>query len=104
MSNKFDGVFVHYYVIMPNHVHLLITLNKNDGRGNPSPTIPNVVGWLKYNATKEMNDKKGTSGEKIFQRSYYDHIIRCDADLDEHVRYILDNPSNWQNDKLYSQI
>ena len=62
--------------------------NSGNGRGDPSPTketaksIESVVGWLKYQITKEINKIRNTTGEKIFQRSFYDHVIRDREDYD----------------------
>jgi hypothetical protein len=75
----------------------------NQGRGDPSPTVSEVIGWLKYQITKEINEKYNTAGEKIFQRSFHDHIIRNDIDCEEHIKYILENPMKWAEDELYSK-
>ena len=62
------------------------------GTGNPSPTIGNVVGWLKYRTTKTINQECGVPGAKFWQRSYYDHVIRNEQDYIETIRYIENNP------------
>ena len=87
---------------MPNHIHLLLSVAKDDGRGDPSPTILEAIGWLKYQATKEINQIRNSSGEKVFQRSFYDHIIRNLDDYQEIHNYICENPAKWQYDKLYT--
>ena len=102
LPDKYPKMSVDCYVIMPNHIHLLISVNQDDGRGNPSPTLNEVMGWLKYQMTKEINAAAGKSCEKIFQRSFFDHIIRNQADYLETYRYILENPLKWQLDELYS--
>lgn len=103
MPNKYPEVSIDCYVIMPNHIHLLLFVFKDGGRGDPSPTVDAVMGWLKYNATKEINIMCQTEGEKIFQRSFYDHIIRNDNDYCEIHNYIYENPARWQYDKLYAE-
>ncbi len=102
LSDKYQNISVDCYCIMPNHIHLLLTAINDGGRGDPSPTIDAVVGWLKYQITKEINQIKGTSGAKIFQRSFYDHIIRNRNDYEEICKYIYENPIRWEIDKLYS--
>ena len=57
VNEKYPHVTVDKYVIMPDHAHIIFVIN-NNGRGNPSPTICNVVGWLKYNSTKQINQIK----------------------------------------------
>ena len=100
IPEKYNDVYIDEYVIMPNHFHLLLTLPHNDGRGNPSPTLSAVMGWLKYQITREYNLKYGTVGNKILQRSYYDHIIRDIDDYKQAYTYIKNNPLRWNEDKL----
>ena len=92
ISEKYPEVSVDQYVIMPDHIHILLRI---DGTGNPSPTIGNVVGWYKYQVTKQTNLLLNTPGEKLFQRSYYDHVIRNQQDYDEIWQYIENNPRKW---------
>ncbi len=99
ISEKFKDVFIDNYVIMPNHVHLLLSII-NDGRADPSPTIVSVVGWLKYSISKEICQID--ESEKVFQRSFHDHIVRNRHDYDEIYKYICENPMHWQLDKFYS--
>ena len=53
------------------------------------------MGWLKYTATKRINQKLGCAGVRVFQRSYYDHVIRNEADYREAWEYIDGNPGRW---------
>ena len=92
LSDKYPEISVDCYVIMPNHIHILLSVCQTDGRGDPSPTIDSVIGWLKYHATKEINAIRGVTGKKVFQRSFFDHIIRNRQDYEEHVKYIYENP------------
>ena len=87
------------YVIMPNHIHLLLIAN---GRGDPSPTVGTMIGWLKFHITKDINQLRGTVGNKVFQRSFHDHIIRNQKDYDAISRYIENNALAWQNDCFFS--
>ena len=98
---KYSCVTVSEYVIMPNHIHLLLLID-NNGTGNPSPTVGNIIGWFKYNTTKSVNEKYKTAGNKLWQRSYYDHIIRDEKDYTEKLNYILSNPLKWIDDEYYS--
>ena len=97
ISDKYENASVDSYVIMPNHIHLIISII-DDGRENPSPTVNSIIGWLKYQSTKEYCPN---SKSKIFQRSFYDHVIRGREDYEEIARYIYENPLNWENDELY---
>ena len=92
------------YIIMPNHVHLIIsiesgtTLAYHDGTPrSASPTksvIPQIV-----NAFKSLTSKK--YGKSLWQRSYYDHIIRNEVDYKEKWEYIDTNPLRWGKDEYY---
>jgi REP element-mobilizing transposase RayT len=49
--------------------------------------------------TKHINTLRDTPGAPVWQRNYYEHIIRNDGELERIRRYILDNPANWSNDR-----
>ncbi|MBR6535108.1 MAG: hypothetical protein IKT65_05970 [Clostridia bacterium] len=125
IPEKYPNAYVDRYVIMPNHIHILLSIvNDNEredshndtfgrgdpfndtfGRGDPSPTttVNAVMGWLKYQATKEINQFQNTVGDKIFQRSFFDHIVRNYDDYHKICKYIYENPARWYYDKLYSE-
>ena len=95
IPEKYPSVTVDKFVIMPDHIHLLLRFNWNLGTGNPSPTLGNVIGWYKYQVTKQANTQLDNSGERLFQRSYYDHVIRNQQDYNEIWEYIENNPRKW---------
>lgn len=100
LRNKYPQISVEHYVIMPNHIHMLLAIDGDSGRGDPSPTVHAAIGWLKYQITKEVNQIHNTVGNGVFQRSFYDHIVRNHDDYCEIYRYISGNPMEWQYDKL----
>lgn len=91
---KYKHISVSKYVIMPNHVHLIITIN-NDGQVNPAPTIGEILGLFKYQTTIEI----GIRG--FWQRSYHDHIIRNEQEYQQIWQYINENPLTWEQDRFY---
>ena len=93
LPEKYPTVCIDNYVIMPDHIHILLRIEP--GTGKPSPTLGNIIGWYKYQVTKQYNAQANTQGSKLFQRSYYDHTIRNQADYDEVWLYIDHNPSKW---------
>ncbi len=108
IADKYPYVSVDHYVIMPDHIHILLRIASSqnrldlgdaDGTGNPSPTIGNIVGWYKYQTSKQINLMNGTIGEIVFQRSYYDHVIRNQQDYDDTWTYIENNPRKWVLEK-----
>ena len=86
---------------MPNHIHILLQIAEAPGTGNPSPTLGNVIGWYKYQVTKRADTQFNLNGTKLFQRSYYDHILRGEQDYRDVWQYIDNNPAKWQEDELY---
>ena len=102
IPEKYPAVTVDKYVIMPNHIHLLISIF-DSGTGNPSPTVGTVIAWYKYAITKEANSLFGSAGKKIFQRSYHDHIVRDETDYAEIWDYIENNPQKWVLDRYYAE-
>ncbi len=89
----YDSVFVDNYVIMPNHIHLLIRI-ESDGRTQFAPTLSRVIKQFKGAVTKKL-------GRSIWQKSFYDHIIRDENDFLVRWQYIDDNPVKWAEDELY---
>ncbi len=99
IHEKYPNVSVDKFVIMPNHIHMIVVMD--DGIGDPSPTLGNVVGWFKYQTTKDMNRIVGTEGAKRWQRSYHEHVIRNEKTHQEIWQYIDTNPLKWELDKYY---
>lgn len=96
IPKRFPTVLVDKYVIMPNHIHLILRLQGGTGGASPSPTITQVVGAFKSLTTRQC------AGEtKLFQRSFYDHVIRNEADYQEIWTYIDQNPAKWREDRFY---
>jgi len=96
IPEKYPTVSIDRYVIMPDHIHLLLRIDTDpNGTGNPSPTLGNIIGWYKYQVTKQANLQTNAPGERLFQRSYYDHVIRNQCDYDEIWQYIENNPRKW---------
>lgn len=97
-SQNIHGVKINSYVIMPDHIHAIIFLNPdkyaptdNGMSKAPSPTnhmIPHIVSTFKRFCNKEI-------GYNIFQRSYYEHIIRDKEDYETRRKYLYENPLRW---------
>ena len=84
---------VEKYVIMPNHVHMIIRIEDGPMRASaPTPSIPSRIRSLKTLVTKSL-------GFPVFQRSYHDHVIRGEEDYREVWQYVDQNPSRWREDE-----
>ena len=91
----YSAVSVDHFVIMPNHIHLLLQINTDaDGRSLIAPTVSTVVRLMKGTVSKQ-------AGLSVWQKGFYDHVIRNDNDYREIWNYIDGNPSKWVEDKLY---
>jgi len=119
IQNHFNNVELDEFVIMPNHIHGIITIQNSKqyvGAGFPrpinlfTPTLGQIIGYFKYQSTKHINILIKGSGnptptnqrrqlKQFFQRSYYEHIIRNENDLNRIRQYIRDNPMNWNDDR-----
>ncbi len=97
LTQRYPNVTIDKYVIMPNHIHLLISSHDNTGGASPSPTITDVICLFKSIATI-LCRKNGLKQEQLFQRSFHDHIIRGEEDYLKIWEYIDNNPAIWTND------
>lgn len=92
ISLMYPALSVEHYVIMPDHIHLLLMISSDEnGRSMIAPTMSRAVKQLKGYVTKCI-------GMQIWQKSFYDHVIRNKKDYDKHVKYIYENPIIWQFD------
>ena len=101
LSDFYDGVCVEKYVIMPNHIHLILSVFENGTSRTSSPTrqhsaVSRFVSTLKRFCNKEC-------GFPIWQRSFHDHVIRDGKDYNEIAAYIEGNPLNWENDCFFNE-
>ena len=87
------------YVIMPNHVHFICTLSPQRATARVAPTVGRVVGALK-SISANLCREAGLQS-KLWQRSYYEHIIRNDTDYREIAEYIANNPARWAEDRFH---
>ena len=93
IENRFPSVSVEDYVIMPDHIHAIIFLHGKAGREAPPPTLNDVICAFKSLTSRECKQKYGI--EKIFQRSYAEHIVRNIEDYETRRKYICENPLRW---------
>jgi len=101
------------YIVMPNHVHgILFIQEPDDGRGTAhraatveqfgkptSNSIPTIIRSFKATVTKQINEFRQTPGQKVWQRGFYDRIIRDENELNNIREYIIYNPLKWHEDK-----
>lgn len=116
LEERYSNLKVDKYVIMPNHIHVIFVLcdkpvNNAAAGVNPRPTeetakhqrvsLMDIVCAYKSLTTRAC--KRIRSIDKLFQTSFYDHIIRSKDDYSEVSDYIFNNPMRWQFDELFSK-
>ena len=124
LPQHYNNIQLDEFVIMPNHIHGIIVITDDDdttivGAGlkpaptKPAPTkpatttakhgLPEIVRALKTFSARKINELRNTRGEKLWQRNYWEHIIRNEQSYQRIANYIINNPMNWQNDKFYAE-
>ena len=98
LNDFYDNIEIVRYVIMPNHIHIMLIVLDDGSPRTSTPTrqtsvVSHFVSTLKRFCNKEY-------GENIWQRHFNDHIIRNYEDYEEHLRYIAKNPLFWDQDEL----
>ena len=94
IDDTYEGVTIDNYVIMPNHIHLIVILDDSGGHGNPP--LQNVIGQLKSYTTNKFKTI-------LWQRSFHDHIIRDEKDYQKIWEYINTNVIKWEQDCFYDK-
>ena len=98
LSTRYHQIEIENHVIMPNHLHMILRL-ENAGGASPSPTTHDIICTLKSLVTRSCR-QIGYRGN-IWQRSYYEHIIRNEDDYKNTWIYIDNNPARWSEDEYY---
>jgi len=100
LATQYLYVELDAWVVMPNHLHGILLI-RDDLPGKRKP-LGGLIGAYKTVSTKRINALRGVSGEIVWQRSFYDHILRSEADLNRVRGYIDNNPARWAEDENYS--
>jgi REP element-mobilizing transposase RayT len=108
LAEQYEFVSLDEYMVMPNHLHGIIEIHGAcRGGSRTAPTLSasdgkplgRLVGAFKTVSTKRINGIRGTPRLPVWQRNYYEHVIRNDDELDHLRQYIIDNPANWAEDR-----
>ena len=85
---------VEKYVVMPNHVHMLILLS-----GEKCPSLSTIIGSYKSQVSKQIH--RIDPDIQVWQRSFHDHIVRNEKTMERIWKYIDENPWHWNEDKFF---
>ena len=104
-----SGVALDAYIVMPNHIHGILLFSEEASAAN-APTAARelaagslgaILGQYKSIVTKRSQLTRSPPKGPIWQRNYFDHIIRSAASLEKIRQYIVENPARWVDDDLY---
>jgi REP element-mobilizing transposase RayT len=106
IPSHFPNIALDTFVVMPNHVHGIIVINTGATHASPlqrrsgplQHSIGAMVGSFKSAATRHINQHRQISCTPVWQRNYYEHIIRNEESLNRIRQYIIDNPARWAFD------
>jgi REP element-mobilizing transposase RayT len=107
LPNHYANTGLDEFVVMPNHIHGIITLQDCVGAGlKPAPTmrgkrhgLSEIVRALKTFSARNINALRQTPGLAVWQRNYHEHVIRNEKSLERIRQYIQDNPLRWAFDR-----
>ena len=103
LNDFYEDISVKGYVIMPNHIHIMVFVKgkENGPSRTPVPTNQNTIVARFVSTFKRFCNKE--YGKNIWQYRSNDHIIRNREDYEDHLRYIHENPMRWEFDQLYRE-
>ena len=113
LPNRFRKIEIDTFVVMPNHIHGIVIIHRSVGANGVRPiqtngglpqrmkpkSLPSFVAGFKSSATKHINKLRNIPDIPIWQRNYYEHIIRNENELNLIRGYIIDNSLQWQFNK-----
>ncbi len=103
IPSHYQNVRVDKYVIMPNHIHMIVVIGCSEKRDGKLPTLSSVIGLYKSGVSRRVHQY--IPNLKLWQTSFYDHILRTNHSYRQAWKYIDENPAKWkllrESDELY---
>jgi putative transposase len=109
LAEQYEFVHLDEFVVMPNHLHgIIVICDTRSGASRSAATttgaarrkpLGQLVGAFKTVSTKRINGIRSTPGLPVWQRNYYERVIRSDEELKRVRQYIIDNPAHWEEDR-----
>ena len=103
LGKYYDYVEIDKYVIMPNHMHGIIIIGDNNSHESKRKPLSDLISLFKAKCTRDIRMAFGQPMTQLWQRGYYEHVIRNEKELSEIRKYIEINPLKWSlgKDKYY---
>lgn len=105
ISENYENVVIDKYCIMPNHIHMIVDIGMSESRRGSLPLremqnqnnieLGKIIGRMKSYTTKQYRELPGKQNAILWQRNFYEHIIRNDEDYAEKWQYIDENALKW---------
>lgn len=108
LPNHNPNIIPDVFCIMPNHFHAIIEITAPVGAGSkpaqnsPNHSLSEIIRQFKTFSSRRINQLSGRQGP-IWQRNYYEHIIRNDISYNNIYWYIMNNPEKWADDRLFEK-
>lgn len=114
IKERFDNVHIEEFVVMPNHLHGIIMIEQSVGiihelslqasfaercKQRRKMLLPKIIGWFKMNTSKSINQMRDSEGRPVWQKNYYEHVVRNEKELRSIQEYIINNPLQWDLDE-----
>jgi len=107
----YPHVILHAFSLMPNHVHGVLLLGES-ADGEPAGVqasrrrqgLPEIVRAFKSFSARDVNRIRQSPGEPVWQRSYYEHVIRREESMERISQYVADNPMQWMLDRENPEV
>jgi putative transposase len=109
LIERFPSIELDTFVIMPNHVHFIVNISMPTGKDEAiqanragqghAPTLDRIVGVFKSIYAAQVNRHLSRTGQPLWQRNYYERVIRNDSELHGLRDYIIHNPLKWADDR-----
>ena len=94
IPNENSNILLDYFTLMPNHLHGILHITKNGGF-----PINKIIQYFKTQTAKEINLIRNTPGKSLWQRNYYERVIRNEEEIEKIREYIINNPLKWALDE-----
>ncbi len=121
IPEHFPHADIDEFIVMPNHAHGIIVICRDGCRGEVSSPISvshipktkqggdtpplqrralgQIVAYFKYQSAKRINQIRNAPAHPVWQRNYYEHIIRSEEEMNRIREYIMENPAKWAEDE-----
>jgi REP element-mobilizing transposase RayT len=99
LSTQYSYVRLDEWCVMPNHLHGILILAGGE-QSTRRKTVGRLIGAFKTVSTKQINESRDTPGAVVWQRNFWERIVREYPELEGVREYIRNNPANWPTDSL----